>query len=632
MEDRLKKLIRCKWVSTVASTWIQCTSGALYTFSLYSQTLKTTQGYDQSTLDTVSVFKDFGANCGILSGLLYSYSVSWGGPWVVLLAGAVQCFLGHFLMWAAVVGLIPRPPVPVMCLFMLLAAHAQSFFNTSNVVTGVRNFPNYKGTIVGITKGFLGLSGAIIIQIYQLCMYKKTTSFLLMLALLPPINTLLLMWFVRFNNKKEGNEKHHLDSLSMIALVVAAYVMAKIILENYISLPLVIRVVGFVVLVLLLASPLCVVIRAHQGESDSVSEPFLTEGDRLEDGNDKRSLRCDVHLLQAMCTLDFWLLFIAMACGMGSGLAVVNNLNQIGQSLGYRNFEISTLVALLSIWNFLGRLGAGYISDHFLHRRGWARPLFMVITLASMSIGHLVIASGAHGALYAGSVLVGVCYGSQWSLMPTITPEIFGVLHMGTIFNAITIAGPVGSYIFSVRVIGYIYDKEASKPANTCFGTHCFLLSFLIMAAATLVGALAALALFFQTRRFYSQDIDRYLFPAAYPASKSCNLVDQYISLSLRSKAAMDPDYNCCNNQDAVMNLELLWTMRHYVSISFLIPESHATICYAIHANSYNLRILTRQTNMFIDVDPSHIHASLGLAEVGVVWKVTKTHNAHLSV
>lgn len=504
MEGRLR---RSKWVSTVASTWIQCTSGSLYTFSVYSQTLKTTQGYDQSTLDTVSVFKDFGANCGILSGILYSYSARWDGPWLVHLAGAVQCFLGYFLMWAAVVRLIPRPPVPVMCLFMFLAAHAQSFFNTSNVVTGVRNFPYYKGTIVGIMKGFLGLSGAILIQIYQTFMYKKTTSFLLMLALLPPITSLLFMWVVRIHNKEEGNEKQHLDSLSMIALIVAAYLMCIIILENILPLLLAIRVVTFVVLVLLLASPICIVIRAHQMESDSVSQPFLTEGDRLIDGNDQSSLQCGVqlNLLQAVCTIDFWILFIAMACGMGSGLAVVNNLNQIGQSLSYTSFQTSTLVALWSIWNFLGRLGGGYISDYFLHKRGWARPLFMVMTLAAMSIGHLVIASGVPGALYAGSVLVGVCYGSQWSLMPTITSEIFGVQHMGTIFNAITIAGPVGSYIFSVRVIGFIYDKEASAAGNTCFGTRCFMLSFLIMAAATLLGALAALALFFRTRSFYSQ-------------------------------------------------------------------------------------------------------------------------------
>jgi hypothetical protein len=145
-----------KWVSTVASIWIQCTSGSLYTFSIYSSALKSSQGYDQSTLDTVSVFKDIGANVGVLAGLLYSAAAGdrrrCSGPWVVLLVGAAQSFLGFFLMWASVVGLIPRPPVPAMCFFMLVAAHASPFFNTCNVVTGVRNFPNYSGTIVGIMK------------------------------------------------------------------------------------------------------------------------------------------------------------------------------------------------------------------------------------------------------------------------------------------------------------------------------------------------------------------------------------------------------------------------------------------------------------------------------------------------
>ncbi|CAL9031186.1 unnamed protein product [Prunus brigantina] len=510
-----------KWVSTVASIWIQCTSGYLYTFSIYSQTLKTTQGYDQSTLDTVSVFKDFGANCGVLSGLLYSCSATWRVLWLVLLAGAAQCFSGYFLMWAAVAGVIPRPPVPVMCLFMFVAAHAMSFFNTSNAVTGVRNFPYYKGTIVGIM--------------------KKPASFLLMLALLPTINTLLLMWFVRIHKKNEGNEKKHLNSFSLIALIVAAYLMGFIILENLLTLCLAIRVVAFVALILLLASPLCIAIRAQQGESNRVSQTLLAEGDQLIDGesnwrdtekshiqdpsgyrhlpsnntdrepdSNDRTLQSgeNFNLVQAMCTMDFWILFIAMACGMGSGLATINNLNQIGGSLGYRTFEKSTLISLWSNWNFLGRFGAGYVSDHFLHLRGWARPLFMVITLAGMSIGHVVIASGMPCALYTGSLLVGVFYGSQWSLMPTITSEIFGVLHMGTIFNAITIAAPVGSYIFSVRVIGHIYDKEASTAWNTCTGTHCFRLSFLIMACATFLGSFTALALFFRTRSFYSQDID----------------------------------------------------------------------------------------------------------------------------
>lgn len=536
-----------KWVSTAASIWIQCTSGSLYTFSIYSSALKSSQGYDQSTLDTVSVFKDIGANVGVLAGLLYFAATGdrlrRTGPWVVLLAGAVQSFLGFFLMWASVVGLIHRPPLPVMCLFMLVAAHAVTFFNTANVVTGVRNFPNYSGTIVGIMKGFLGLSGAILVLVYKTIFNDKPASYLLMLALLPTISTLLLMWFVRIHDKNVGDEKKNLDRLSSVALVIAAYLLAIIILENVFNFQLSIRVVTFVLLLSLLASPFCIAIRANEIDSDRISHTLFTEEQQIEDpdqldakkiylgeesggyhqlpscsdeginSRDNRTLHAEgnVNLLQAMRTIDFWLLFLAMACGMGSGLATVNNISQIGGSLGYTSAETTTLVSLWSIWNFLGRFGAGYASDYFLHTRGWARPLFMVITLATLSIGYVMIAVGFPGALYAGSVLVGVCYGSQWSLMPTITSEIFGVVHMGTIFNTITIAGPVGSYIFSVRIIGYIYDKEASGEGNTCTGTHCFMLSFVIMASATLLGSLAATGLYFRTKTFYNQVIHRRL-------------------------------------------------------------------------------------------------------------------------
>ncbi|KAK1281795.1 hypothetical protein QJS10_CPB22g00365 [Acorus calamus] len=135
-----------------------------------------------------------------------------------------------------------------------------------------------------------------------------------------------------------------------------------------------------------------------------------------------------------------------MACGMGSGLATVNNISQIGGSLGYTSIETSTLVSLWSIWNFLGRFGGGYMSDYFLRSRGLTRPLFMSIALAYHE-------PRPCSALYIGSILVGICYGSQWSLMPIITSEIFGIRHMGTIFNTISIASPVGSYILSVWVV-----------------------------------------------------------------------------------------------------------------------------------------------------------------------------------
>ncbi|PSS07861.1 Protein NUCLEAR FUSION DEFECTIVE like [Actinidia chinensis var. chinensis] len=521
-----------KWIAAAASIWIQCSCGASYAFGIYSSVLKSSQGYDQSTLDTVSVFKDIGANAGVLAGLLYTAasvprrgSRLPGGPWVVLLAGAIQYFAGYFVMWLSVIGAISRLPVPAMCFFMLLAAHGQTFFNTTNVVTAVHNFPDYSGTSVGIMKGILGLSGAVLIQVYQTFLKGRPSTFILMLAVLPTSVSLLLMCLVRIypTNNSVGDDKKYLDGFSSVALIVAAYLLILIILENLLTFPLWAHILTFVVLLLLLTSPLTIAIRAQEEHSRRLpqlpsnersqlieSEKFSATEDSIEyheetSDDGRLQLGKEMNLLQSIRTVNFWLLFIAMFCGMGSGLATVNNISQIGESLEYTTVEISTLVSLWSIWNFLGRFGAGYVSDVFLHTRGWARPLFMVLTLATMTAGHVVIAAGFPGNLYVGSVLVGICYGSQWSLMPTITSEIFGVLHMGTIFNAIAAASPVGSYIFSVLVIGYIYDKEASGEGNSCYGTRCFMLSFFILAAVSLSGFLVALILLFRTRSFYTQ-------------------------------------------------------------------------------------------------------------------------------
>lgn len=427
-------------------------------------------------------------------------------------------------MWAAVVGIISRPSVVVMCGFMFLAAHAQTFFNTANVVTGVENFRDYKGTIVGIMKGFLGLSGAILIQIYQAFFKESPSTFILMLALFPTLVTLSLMFLVRICPGSKPDDKKYLNGFSIVALVLAAYMMIIIILENIFVFPQWAHLVTLVGLLVVLSSPLKVSVEAISKEKTlalpTERDPLVYGIDPnepeqfLEDKNggydelpgtstDILPVTENMNLLEAMKSLNFWLLFIAMSCGMGSGLATINNMSQIGQSLGYDTVKINTFVSLWSIWNFLGRFGGGYISDILLHRNGWARPFLMAITLATMTAGHVIIGSGFYGNLYIGTILVGICYGAQWGLMPTITSEIFGILHMGTIFNTIAIASPVGTYILSVWVIGHIYDKETGE-GHSCYGVHCFKVSFFILAFVSFLGFLVALTLFFRTRVFYA--------------------------------------------------------------------------------------------------------------------------------
>ncbi|KAL9257572.1 NUCLEAR FUSION DEFECTIVE 4-like protein [Drosera capensis] len=532
-----------KWVTTASSILIQTTSGTPSTFGIYSSALKSSQSYTQSTLDVVSVFKDLGANLGLLAGLLYTQSTIkdhnhdhnrqgwWYGPRVVILVGSALCFVGYVGTWLTVVGVFGRLPVAVVCVFMALAGQSMPFFNTADVVTSVLNFREYSGTAVGIMKGFLGLSGAILIQVYRTIFKNDSTGFLLMVSILCSLNPLWLMWFVNIHEGYDGNEKEPLNSFSIVIVVLAAYLVAVIILESILSFPLWAHILVLAGILLMLASPLLIAIRAIRTSSYEAEKiPLVVEnppeiekvdvgyrqlpdpGDREGHPSDKSTgEEPNINLLEAMRTVNFWLLFLASACGIGSGLATLNNITQIGESLGYSSTETSTLVSLWGIWNSLGRFGAGYASDYILHKNGWPRPLFMAITLATMSIGHAVIASGLTGALYAGSILAGICYGSQLSLMPTIASEIFGVVHMGTIFNTITVAGPLGSYALSVWVVGYIYDKEATGDGNTCTGVKCFMLSFFIMAAVTLLGSLFAITMYWRTKSFYDRVIVRRL-------------------------------------------------------------------------------------------------------------------------
>ncbi|KAK7304581.1 hypothetical protein VNO77_42463 [Canavalia gladiata] len=547
-----------RWTGVAAGIWIQWSCGASYTFSIYSAVLKSSQGYDQSTLDTISVFKDIGANFGILSGLLYSavtpYNhrdavpgspskskwTSLGGPWVVVAAGAIQSFVGFIFIWAAVVGLISQPPVPVMCFFAWLAANGQTFLNTTNVVTGLRNFPQYSGTIIGIMKGFIGLSGAILVQLYHTFCDGDPTTYILMLACLPAFICLLFMFLLRIYEVNGGDYKKHLDDFSVVTVVIVVYLMFIIILQNFVSLPYWAHMLIFVILMVLLTSPFGIATKAYWEESrefaqsntierapsasKGTSSNYSPSGDEVEyqelpseegqvhvSSDDLLPHEEEKNLLQAMCTVEFWMLFVTMISGLGSGLATINNMSQIGQSLGYSTIEINNMVSLWSMWNFLGRFGGGHVSDYIMHRRGWPRPLLMIATLGTTILGHLIIASGFPGNLYLGPVLVGICYGAHWSLMPTITSEIFGVKHMGTIFNTIAAASPLGSYILSVGVVGYIYDKQAAAEDNSCFGLHCFMLSFFILAGVSFLTFLVGVALYFRTRRFYKQVVLRRL-------------------------------------------------------------------------------------------------------------------------
>lgn len=538
----ITQVITGRWFVVFASFLIMSASGATYMFGLYSSDIKTSLAYDQTTLNLLSFFKDLGGNFGVLSGLINELTP----PWVVLAMGSLLNFFGYFMIWLAVTKKIKKPQVWQMCLYICIGANSQSFANTGSLVTCVKNFPETRGVVLGILKGYVGLSGAIITQLYSAIYFDDTKALILLIAWLPAVISFVFLRIVRYMKPvRQSNELGVFYKFLYISLGLAGFLLVMIIVQKKVSFKQSEYIGSASVVLILLFLPLAVVfVEQKKIQMSHKLDPFSVkiatnhqvekvancDDDAVVLGGEKETRWWqnifsppekgeDFTILQALFSIDMLLLFFAGTCGVGGTLTAIDNLGQIGTSLGYPKTSISTFVSLVSIWNYLGRVFSGFVSEHFLTKYNFPRPLMLTLTMFLSCVGHLLIAFDVPNGLYVASVIIGFCFGAQWPLIFAIISELFGLKYYSTLYNFGGVASPIGLYVLNVRVAGHLYDKEAKKqllksgvPRKyghelNCVGASCYKLSFIIITATTLFGAIISLILVARTIKFYKGDI-----------------------------------------------------------------------------------------------------------------------------
>ncbi len=148
-------------------------------------------------------------------------------------------------------------------------------------------------------------------------------------------------------------------------------------------------------------------------------------------------------LNQSLHSRDFWLLSGSFfICGLTTSGLVGTHLIPFARECGISEVMAASLLAVIGVFDILGTMGSGWLSDRFDSR--WL--LFWYYGLRGLSLMFLPV---AYEFGFYGLMLFVVFYGLDWvaTVPPTVrlTADIFGKANVGTVYAWILAVHQLGS-------------------------------------------------------------------------------------------------------------------------------------------------------------------------------------------
>ena len=158
----------------------------------------------------------------------------------------------------------------------------------------------------------------------------------------------------------------------------------------------------------------------------------------------------DIRWKAMLKTPQFYYMWLMFAFASSAGLMVIGNITSIALTQASIS-ESAYLVGIIAIFNCLGRMGGGVLSDKI----GGIKTLMIAFLLQGGNM--LMFASySTEFGLIIGSILAGVGYGVLLSVFPSLTAEFYGLKNYGTnygvLYTAWGVSGFIGPVIAAIAV------------------------------------------------------------------------------------------------------------------------------------------------------------------------------------
>lgn len=148
-------------------------------------------------------------------------------------------------------------------------------------------------------------------------------------------------------------------------------------------------------------------------------------------------------LQESLASPKWYILWLILALNVTAGAALISVASPLAQKFTLVSAGVaSALVVTISIFNGIGRLFWGWVSD-FIGRPYTFLCLFVIQIIAFL----LIPLVGNFALLFIPASLIGLCYGGGFGTMPAFAADFFGPKNAGTIYGAMLTAWSAGGII-----------------------------------------------------------------------------------------------------------------------------------------------------------------------------------------